>query len=77
MVGLRANLDAKDTEAISAQIGLIYQVTKFLYVMGGLNDGSLALGFGLQLGFFELAYAINRDPLVTDFQHHVDVNFSF
>lgn len=77
MMGMETNLDARETQAISTHLGLIMDVTKNLYGMVGLTKKNPALGFGLKLPFLQMAYSINRDPLVTGFQHHMELNLVF
>ncbi len=77
MMGMDTNLDAREVQAVSTHFGLIMDVTKNLYAMVGLTKKNPSLGFGLKLSFLDMAYSINRDPLLTGFQHHVEMNLIF
>ncbi|MES0488588.1 MAG: hypothetical protein ABUK01_01255 [Leptospirales bacterium] len=61
----------------TTRIGVHFLFAKYIFLMGGLQDGNLAFGAGLELPFLKFAYSINRDPLRIGLQHYVDLNFVF
>lgn len=78
MLTFASNLDAPDIAASTeTRLGLIFELSKSLYIMGGINHNNLALGFGVNIDFFHMAYAVDQDPLGTGFQHHIELNLAF
>jgi len=76
MSSINRNMSAVDNPA-TTRIGAMFLVNKFMYLMGGLQNGNLAFGAGLELPFLTFSYAVNRDPLRIGLQHFVDLNFVF
>jgi len=76
MSSFNRNMGSVDNPT-TTRIGVMFLITKFMYLMGGLQDGNLAFGAGLELPFLKFAYSVNRDPLRIGLQHFIDLNFVF
>jgi len=77
LFGLESNLDQIATPEVYSNIGLQVKFAKNFTLMGGLRNNNFAMGFGFNLPFIKINYAVNQDILQTGFQHYVDVNLSF
>ncbi|MDH4262968.1 MAG: hypothetical protein OEV78_07990 [Spirochaetia bacterium] len=77
LLGVDANLDQIAQQEVYGNIGLQVKFAKYFALMAGYKYNSFALGFGFNLPFIKISYAINQDPLHTGFQHFVDLNLAF
>ncbi len=77
LLGFTSNIDEPETEAFMPNIGVAYGISKYAYIMMGLDNGYPSGGLGISMKHFNLAYSINRDKLGEGFQHYAEFNFIF
>ncbi|RME91885.1 MAG: hypothetical protein D6767_04290 [Candidatus Hydrogenedentota bacterium] len=75
LLGFRTNLDDREKEGFTINIGLAIALTRSIYIMGGFENGNFGGGIGaLFFNRLKFAYALNRDPLGIGFQHTLELN---
>lgn len=77
LVGFQGNLDQPDNDPLRSKIGAAYALNRYSFLMLGLDGGRPSAGFGVDFSWIRASYAMNRDKLGTEYEHHVELSFIF
>lgn len=77
LFGFQGNLDQPESDPLKAKIGAAYAINSYSYIVAGLNGGKPSAGLGFDWSFLRLSYALTRDELGTEYEHHAELTFIF